>query len=347
MDSVKKYKCLHCGAGLEFNPTNQDWKCHYCYSAFSIKEVEDAYKDPDDPNESLNQEMPELDTYSCSSCGAELIADDTISATFCLYCRNPTIIKNRFSGRFAPKYVIPFKLTKEEAKQLYSKWIKKRIFAPKQFKLREEVDKVTGIYAPYWLFDCNVQGQIQGVGTRVRTWTAGNLIYTETSYYNVSREGKTCYKRIPVDGSKKLDDAVMEKVEPFDYSKITDFSLPYMSGFMAEKYDVDAAEAAKAMENRVRMFFKNRLRGTINSYNSFSEENFNANLGDVDNNYTMLPIYLLVNKYKEKEHLFIVNGQTGKVIGNTPIDRKKQLLFFGVATAITFIITLFGGAFLA
>lgn len=340
MSSVKKYKCLNCGAGLEFSPANQNWKCHYCFSDFSIESVEEAYADGELPEE----DSPELDSYSCNSCGAELLADDTISATFCLYCKNPTIIKNRFSGRFKPQLVIPFRLTKEDAQKIYTKWIKRRIFAPKEFKSREEIDKITGVYAPYWLFDCDIDGQIEGVGTKVRTWTAGDIIYTETSYYNVSREGSCDYTLLPVDGSKKLDDSVMEKVEPFDYSKMVKFSLPYMSGFMAEKYDVDSDEASTSMKKRVQKFYEDRLKGTVKGYSSFKVKSRNVNFNYIGEQYAMLPIYLLVNKHKGKDHLFVLNGQTGKVVGDTPIDRLKQFLFFGAFTLGTLLITLFGGA---
>ena len=340
MSSVKKYKCLNCGAGLEFSPTNQNWKCHYCFSDFSIQEVEEAYNEGELPDE----DAPELDSYSCNSCGAELIADDTISATFCLYCKNPTIIKNRFSGRFKPQLVIPFNLTKDDAQKIYTKWIKRRIFAPKKFKSKEEIDKVTGVYVPYWLFNCDIDGQIEGVGTKVRTWTSGDIIYTETRYYNVEREGNCSYNLLPVDGSKKLDDSIMEKVEPFDYSKMVKFSLPYMSGFMAEQYDVDSDEASRSMKKRVQEFYENRLKGTVKGYRSFKVKSRNINFNEIDEQYAMLPIYLLVNKHKGKDHVFVLNGQTGKVVGDTPIDRLRQFLFFGAFTLGTFLITLFGGA---
>jgi len=122
------------------------------------------------PEELPEEDLPELDSYNCKSCGAELITDGTISATSCLYCKSSAIIKSRFSGRFRPKSLIPFRLTKSQAEEIYRKWIGKRLFAPTEFKTKEEINRVTGIYAPFWLFDCVADGTITGEGTMVSTW---------------------------------------------------------------------------------------------------------------------------------------------------------------------------------
>ncbi|HHT65426.1 MAG TPA: DNA helicase PriA, partial [Clostridiales bacterium] len=304
-----QYKCLNCHAGLEFNPPSQKWKCHYCFSEFAKEELDQVHQAEDLDGE----EMPELDVYHCSSCGAELIADQTTSATFCLYCKNPSIIKSRFTGRFKPKYLIPFHLTREQAKELYRKWIGKRLFAPGEFKYKEEVDKVTGVYAPFWLFDCTTNGTVQGQGIRVNHWRQGEYRYTRTQYFRVVRRGIAEYKKVPVDASKKLDDTLMQLIEPYHYKDMTDFSMQYMSGFMAEKYDVESEEAKAAAKSRVEQFTRNRLKETIGGYTSYHDTSSEISMVESEEHYALLPVYLLRNKYKGKDLLFIVNGQTGKV----------------------------------
>lgn len=339
MDSVKQYKCLNCKAGLGFDPPSQKWKCYYCFSEFSKGDLDSAIK------EALpSHDMPDLDSYSCQNCGAELITDNTISATSCLYCKSPAVIKSRFSGKFKPRYVIPFRLTKAQAEDVYRKWIAKRIFAPKEFKTKEEMEKVTGIYAPFWLFDCKVKGSIEGEGRRVSRWTQGDYRYTQTKYYRVVRQGVVEYNRVPVDASKKLDDELMYKIEPYDYRDLTDFSMQYMSGFMAEKYDVEADEAVSFMERRVDKYTEDRLRETVSGYSSYTVSNKQINLLNTIENYTLMPVYLLVNQYKGKKHLFAINGQTGKVVGDTPISFLKQLGFCGLIFAIIWFLGVFGGA---
>ena len=212
--------------------------------------------------------------------------------------------QDKIFRRFKPKSVIPFKLTSDEAKQIYSKWIHRRILAPNEFKQKEEIDKVTGIYAPFWLFDCNANGTIQGDATKVRTWTQGDYRYTQTKYYTFLRTGCAGYNQIPVDASKKLDDKYMHMIEPFNYSEMTDFSLKYMSGFMAEKYDVESDEAKTVMNGRVENYLAKRLKDTVNGYSTCTVSSKNIMLSDIDNSYSMLPIYLLINKYKDKKHIY-------------------------------------------
>ncbi|HOM02030.1 MAG TPA: DNA helicase PriA [Acetivibrio sp.] len=342
MTSVKEYKCPSCGAGLDFDPPSQKWKCHYCFN-----EYEKDQFDASDNEEFLNEDMPELDSYICNSCGAELIADNTTSATFCVYCKSPAVIKSRFSGKFRPRNVIPFRLTKEQAKEIYQKWIKKRLFAPKEFKLKEEVDKITGIYAPFWLFDCKANGFISGEATKVHSWRQGDYQYTQTKYYSIVRRGHARYKRIPVDASKKMDDKYMHMIEPFDYSDLKDFSMKYMSGFMAEKYDVESNEAVNILKDRVRDYISDRLKGTVNGYSSCSINSRNVNISEINQCYSMLPVYLLVNKYKDKSHIFMINGQTGKVVGDTPLCLPKQILFAVAVFLVVWIIGVFGGALFA
>lgn len=344
MSSVKEYKCLNCKAGLEFYPPTQNWKCNYCFSEFTKEELDESFHQEQSQEESLKEDNLELDSYKCTSCGAELIADGTTSATFCLYCKSPTIIKSRFSGKFKPQALIPFKLTQEQAKDIYKNWIGNRRFAPNEFKGKREIDKITGIYAPFWLFDCKAEGFIEGEGTRVTAWADGEYRYTKTKYYRVVRSGTAEYHKVPVDASKKLDDKYMHLIEPYNYKDLKDFSMQYMSGFMAEKYDVESEEAKGILKERVEQYFEERLKGTVNEYDSYSVRSNEMRISNSKEDYSMLPIYLLINKYKGKDHVFIINGQTGKVVGDTPISRSKQLAFAGVIFAIVWVLAVFGGA---
>jgi DNA-directed RNA polymerase subunit RPC12/RpoP len=344
MSSVKEYKCLNCSAPLTFDPTSGKWKCHHCFSVFSKDELDE--KNEDVSSENLDDDS-ELDSYRCSSCGAELIADKTTSATFCIYCKSSAIIKQRLSGQFKPKYVIPFKLTKDNAKSIYRTWIQKKLFAPSIFKRDDEIDKITGIYAPFWLFDCLAKGNTRGEGKKIRTWRSGDYEYTETKYYYVEREGNLSYEKIPVDASTKLDDKFMNMIEPYDYKELEDFSMHYMSGFMAERYDVEKEESQKVMKKRVEEFVNSRLNETISGYSSYLKHSSNTQLNDVEIDYALMPVYLIIDSYKDKKHMFLINGQTGKVVGETPIDHKKQLLFFlGISLGV-FILSVLGGAFIA
>lgn len=341
MSTITEYNCPNCNAGLEFNPEIQKWKCNYCFSEFNEDEVDAITKE----NTSHTEEhIGDLDSYTCTNCGAELIADDTTAATFCIYCRSHSIIKTRFFGKFAPKSVIPFKIGKEKAQEIYRAWIKKKKFAPKGFKEKKCIEKITGIYVPFWLFDNNVRGELSGKGTKVHSWSDGDYNYTKTKYYNIIRECTSKYNGIPVDGLKKLDDYLMEEIEPYNYGELTDFSIKYMSGFMVEKYNVDATEAKDVASKKVEKYLSSRLAETVSGYSTFNPNSNRVTITKTDYSYAMLPIYLLVNEYKGKKYEFIINGQTGKVIGEAPTDHGSQIKYASIIFIITWLIIVFGGA---
>lgn len=250
--SVKEYSCKTCAAPIAYDIKKENWRCEYCESEFAKDEIVEKTSNASELEvaESLDVKIPELDEYRCNACGAKMLTEGNAAATFCIYCRNPSVIKSRFSGEFHPKYLIPFKVTQKEAKETYFKWIKKRFFAPSEFKTAREVDNIRGLYAPYWLFDCRASGYVAGEGRNSKSWRNGDYRITETQHYYLKRVGSSAYNKIPVDGSKSLDDDLMEGIEPFNYSAIKDFSLEYMSGYLAEKYDVDEKTAAKSMEPR-------------------------------------------------------------------------------------------------
>ena len=340
MSSIKEYKCINCKAGLEFDPPSQRWKCKYCFSDFTKVDLDAFYKE----DSSHDEDIPELESYVCKSCGAELITNGTIYATTCLFCKSPTIIKAGFSGKFKPKYLIPFKFTKQQAIDMYKKRVGKRLFIPDEFKQKEKIDDISGLYAPYWLFDSTTKAVIEGEGVKVSHWNQGEYRYTQKKYFSVIREGNIEYNRVPVDASKKLDDNLMQKIEPYDYTCLTDFSMKYMSGFLAERYDVDDKEAEPIMKNRVEKYTEDRIRSTISGYSTFSMTNKKIDFLNVSRDYCLLPVYVLINKYKGKEYIFMINGQTGKTVGNTPVAFSKQLRFALTLFAILWFFAVFGGA---
>ncbi len=343
MSSIMEYKCLNCKAGLEFDPPSQKWKCGYCLSEFEKEQLISNASEED----SLNQDMAELDSYNCTSCGAQLIASGTTSATFCVYCKSPTIIKERFSGKFKPSSLIPFKLTKSQAEDTYRQWISKRLFTPNEFKTKEEIESITGVYAPFWLFDCQVHGDLEGEGTRIRSWTEGDYRYTQTEYFSVVRQGTVRYNRVPIDASKKLDDSLIYTIEPYNYADLTEFAMPYMSGFLAEKFDFEAHEAEQIMMQRVEEYTLDRLSETISGYSSYQTTGNQFTVSDKTHSYSLLPVYVLVNKYKGKEYIFMINGQTGKIAGDPPVSFWKQVQFAGCIFAIVWLLAVFGGALFA
>lgn len=348
--AVSDHKCLACGAPLNFNPKSQSWICEYCGTEFKIEDLEKNNKKYEKIEAEEAHEDSSLDVYKCKDCGAEIIADENTSATFCVYCKNTAILKNKLVGKFEPKGIIPFYNTKEDAQEAFKKICKKKPFSPKTFSDPKNISDMRGIYIPFWLYDCTIDGNITADAKKISTWVSGNRQYTKTDTYRCVRGGTVSYQKIPVDGSKHFDNAIMNSIEPFDYSKLVDFNYAYLSGFLAEKYDENSDECFIEAKTRAEGSATEILKNDIKGYNTCVVVNKNFNTTTVNNEYALLPVWMLNIKYKDKIYPFAMNGQTGKLIGNIPVNKTKVvitsiIMFVSLALLIVLIQFFMGGKF--
>lgn len=352
VNEYKNYKCLNCGNSVEFDPTSGLWKCSFCSSEYSLEEVEKAVinssvklKDNyNDENEFIDEKNLDFNEYRCNNCGAEVIFEGTNTSTRCIYCKTPIVASNKLKGKFAPDKLIPFKITRSGAEELYKLWINKKIFAPKLFKSKSTISEIRGIYAPFWLFDANLNGSITAQATKVRTWSDSDYRYTETSHYKVVRSGRVLYDNVPVDSSTKLDDELMRSIEPYDYSELKKFNAAYLSGFLAERYDVGVESSAAVAKQRFYDFLENRLRDTMSGYATINVTGRDFNVNSLDYSNVMMPVFLLANKYKGQLRYFMINAQNGKIYGDTPYDILKIIIYFvGIFGLVFVAVLLFGG----
>ena len=332
-------------------------KCPFCgtqYDIETLKEYDSEIKN--DKESEMNwdtsaggswdaDESESIRTYICRSCGGEIICDDTTAATSCPYCSNPVILKENVSGTLKPDLVIPFKLDKSAAIAALNSLYKKKKLLPKVFSDENRIKEVKGIYVPFWLYDANADASIRYRATRVRTWADPNYIYTETSFFSVIREGSLGFCKVPVDGSEKMADELMESIEPFDYSEAVDFNTAYLSGFLADKYDVSSEESIDRANSRIRKSTEDAFGSTVIGYSTVMPENSSIRLCDGRAKYALFPVWLLNTEYEGKKYTFAMNGQTGKMVGELPLDRAAYAKWFAAITAITAAVT-FGLSYL-
>ncbi len=338
------HKCPSCTAPLPFDPTLQKWKCGYCGNEYTLQELEkyeknDVGLENEEVNVSQNDTM-DMDMYECSNCGAQILTDENTTATFCVYCGNTAVIKNRLQGALKPNKIIPFKKTKEDAIKAFTNFRKGKPFAPKDFSKKENVEKITGVYIPFWVYDCGTSAHVEAVGKNIKTWISGDYTYTKTDTYRVLREGNMEYEKVPADGSTKFEDDIMDSIEPFDYNELSDFSASYLAGFLSEKYDVGDEEAFKRAKLRVTNSTTDKLKETIIGYSTYSIVSNNVDINLKNTNYILLPVWMLNINYKGKIRKFAMNGQTGKMIGDIPIAPSKVILYTLLIFISSFIILL-------
>ena len=198
------------------------------------------------------------------------------------------------------------------------------------------MEKITGMYVPFWLYDCDGDFQGHYKATRVRSWSDRDYTYTRTEYYHVVRAADSQFVSIPMDASKKMDDAIMESIEPFDYSQIVDFETAYLSGFLADKYDVEAVQGQDRVKQRVSSSISSLVGSTIVGYHSVMPINTQLRVKHGNAKYVLLPVWMLHTKYKDKTYIFAMNGQTGKMTGTFPICPKRSIAWFaGIWAGVT------------
>ncbi len=371
------YKCPHCGGPLQFNPENQKFTCEYCFSSFTDTEVQQMYSEREQQQTRDEREVEQAEqkkaqaaqqgedygddypvSYSCPSCGAEIITTASTAATHCVYCHNPVVLGGRLSGEFKPDSVIPFAIDKDKAVDVFMNMCKRKRFLPKGFTSSRQFEKMQGVYFPYWYVDEQMRSSLVAIGEKERSWTSGDQEYTETSTYHLFRTGDIMIKnvaenalKITEENSEKSEIKVTRKtkqemlscVHPFDLSKQKPFSMSYLSGFQAEKRDIEKQELTNVIAQRMDDYAQTLLKDTMKGYSRISVENYNDQTFNQDWRYTLLPVWIVTYKFKGEIMPFAINGQTGKTYGKLPIALGKVIGISAIIAAAVFILVTLGG----
>ena len=323
-------------------------KCPYCGTEFELEALQaydEALKAQPEDNmqweaEAGTQwqegETDGMRVYTCNSCGGEIVGDENTGATECPFCGNPVVMTGQFSGSLRPDLVIPFKLDKKAAIEALKKHYFGKKLLPKVFQDENRIKEVKGIYVPFWLFGADADGYVRYKATRIRSWSDSNYRYTETSYYTVVRAGEIGFENVPVDGSTKIDDALMESIEPFDISEAVDYNSAYLAGFFADKYDVDAESSIERANERIKQTTRDAFADTVHGYTTVTPVSTNISLSGGKAKYALYPVWLLNTTWNGKKYTFAMNGQTGKFVGDLPVDGKAYSRWlFGLGAAFS------------
>jgi len=357
---IQEYKCPNCGGAVKFDTSAQKMKCPYCDAEFEMEAIQEYQKElavpagdnidwssQTDVQSWEDSELNDLTMGSCPSCGAELLGDKNTVAMVCPCCGNAQIVSRRLSGLLKPNYVIPFKLEKKAAVEALKKFYQGKRLLPNLFKEDNKVNEIQGIYVPFWLFDVKAKAHIRYKATKTKSWSDANYSYTKTDYYSVVRDGSLSFEKVPADGSEKMDDAYMDAIEPFDYSAIKGFDTAFLAGYAAEKYDVDAEKSKERAGQRIKATLEAEFRKSVSGYGSVKLESSSLNIESGTVSYALFPVWILNTKYKKTNYQFMMNGESGRLVGKLPSDPAKiwkyRLLFTGIiGVAFTLIVQLLG-----
>jgi len=338
--STFAYNCPCCGAPLAYDAENKNLKCASCGNSYELEAMEAMNPAEtsggvqfDLPQETFDaSEAAQMQAYICKGCGAELLTDDTTTATECPYCGSPTILPDRIDGSVKPEMVIPFTVTKEQAQKQFEEYFHGKILLPNIFKnSRNRITEMRKLYVPYWLFDCDAQGNIVYDAEKKSTSRQGDYEIENIEHYIVRRAGSMSFENIPVDGSEKLDNKITESLEPYDLSAAVPFQPAVLAGAMADHADVDAAACEGRAVERVENSMASELRNTVKGYSIVRERSKNIFAEGGKVTPVLMPVWLITTEKEGKTYTFAINGQTGKLTCDVPSNKGMA---FGIGAGV-------------
>ena len=326
------FVCPNCGANINFDPGKQLLHCDFCDTDLSPDSViqkddavESTYTESEaDANSETGFKEYTTTIYTCKECGGEILAYDNTVATFCSYCGASTVLSSRIGKERAPEYIIPFKITKEQSAELYRKAVKKALFAPAYMKEDTVIEKFRGIYMPYWIYDFKENRPASLRGQEDHR-SGDYIIHT---HYDINTNVDAEYNGLAYDASSQFNDNLSEAIAPFDINTAVPFNTTYMSGFYADAADTDAklyADQARMIvtadiyNNIARDPAVKKITLKTDSMSNLAPEKTESRLG-------YFPVWFLSCKNKDRITYAVINGQTGEVATDIPIDFKKYLI---------------------
>ena len=233
------------------------------------------------------------------------------------------MVPGQFSGALKPDFVLPFKLSKEDAVAALKNHYKGKPLLPKAFTSGNHIEKIQGVYVPFWMFDGRAEGTVDYEGLIHHEYETSDYEVTETEHYDVHRGGSISFEKVPVDASSKMPDDHMDSIEPYDYTDLKPFSTAYLPGFLADKYDVSVEDSHDRADGRC----------AAEQYDSCIPLRQDIRLRRGKVHYALLPVWMLHTKWKGQDFLFAMNGQTGRLVGDLPTDMGKFWTIFAAVAA--------------
>lgn len=335
--AASTYKCPSCGGYLSFDPDTQNWKCPFCDSVFDESVIAEKEAAPKRTRTAQSHQV----TYRCQNCGSEIMTDETTVATHCYYCHSPVVLEGKLTSDMRPDCVLPFKVDKEKAAEQFMKWVKSKRFVPKSFFKQAQIESMTGVYYPHFISDCVVEARSEGECRNIHRSEGATHITIKTDHYHVRREADLSFHSILRPALSKANRKLSEGVHPYPLEDMKPFSDAYLSGFVAERRDIEAESIRPDLERETSDYVSELMNDTAYQYSSASLSH-TSRLKSVKTQYALLPMWLLTypNKQKKEEpYYYAMNGSTGEVCGKLPIDRKKLYL-----TALGFGAAIFAAA---
>ena len=335
------YQCPNCGATLQFDPDKQCFACEFCLSEFSESDLrasgaDDAARREEEEGRTYCDQMQE---YVCNNCGAEIVADANTAADFCMYCHAPILLRGKMEGQMRPHKLIPFSISRENAENRFLAFAKKKWFIPRGLFRKGKMEEMEGVYYPFWVTDADTDCHLEARATRVKRYTRGNTEYTETSYYDIHRRGDIHFEDITTSALSTGDKKMLEGILPFPSDALSDFSMPYLTGFYAKKRDIDREQLYGEVKDKMNRYANTILRRTVRDYDTVETKVCGVRVKNSHWEYSLMPVWIFSYPVKNKTFQYAMNGYTGKIYGKLPVSPGKLAILGAIVFAVAGLLT--------
>ena len=260
------------------------------------------------------------------------------AASTCPFCDNPIVISTKFAQDFKPDYIVPFQNKKEDIIQAFEKHMANKKFLPQVFKERNLLKEIKGIYVPYWVYEIDMEAEMLFKGVTLEEKIVDNKNYKTQSFYDIYRKARVNYKELPISASKKMDENMLDSIEPFSLDMKVPFSPDYLSGFYAENYDSEQSDKTKHVLKRTERTLEDEITKTLDHYDELDTVSYTPKVISEDIKYTLLPVWFLTTRFNNEEYIFAMNGITGKLIGDLPFDKSLYQKYLLIRFVILFVV---------
>lgn len=344
-------KCPACGGTMEFDPTDGGLVCPFCGSKYKIE----AKKDENDSTSAAELDFENAEsrgncdwgvkkkTIICKMCGAESIYDELDLASECPYCGSNQVMEEKDVDTLAPGGVCPFKVDKKSAGERFKSWIKGKWFCPKEAKEKAKPEAFKGVYIPCWTFDTDTVSEYTGqYGKERRVTNSKGETRTTIDWYTTSGTYKKFINDNLQIATNRYDTEIFKSIQPFNTEDNLLYKPEYITGFIAERYSIGLDDSWEGARLDIESILRSGIISQIKGHHMTSHVRnvvFDTEYSNIKFKYLLLPIWISSFKYKDKVYNFMVNGQTGKVGGKTPISPLR------VCIAVLIGLALLAGAF--
>ena len=325
-------KCPNCGSNIVFDADLQKLTCGSCGTVLDVKDIDTVLEGLQ--SSSVNDEN--VVEYLCNSCGAKVVTDKNTSASFCAFCGSPALIGQKLTHEFEPEFLIPFKFGRDKAEERFLEWCKGGRMTPFGFVSDKNIEKLTGLYVPFWLSDLEFYVNLEAKVTKTEVKERNGSVTRENR--QLIREVVHKWNNVPFDAEKDIDNALIEAIEPFDFKELVPFDQKYLPGFFADSYDVTAEDLKDKIDKLLKEYSDEEFNAYTANYETVKYDVMEGTMGHTEK-YALLPVWFMNYRYLDKTYTFIMNGQTGEVAGTPPMSLVKRIVMgMGILALLTIMV---------